>query len=192
MGAVGVRNRPLGHAVGLLLLLTAGVGCTAPEPAAAPRTVPAPSATATPAVVDSPPLCDAPAPAEVDEFRFNRDAARRDQLVGVDPTTYLGGIASFDELDAGGLAQLLESRFVDPYDRQNAAPPVWQIFRFLCAHPEVRAAGYVVSTDREDYRTSIESIYAQRVDAGLSTDATAFCTEADAVVLDGHLECFWD
>ncbi|MET8082609.1 hypothetical protein [Micromonospora sp. NPDC005237] len=143
-------------------------------------------------MVERPPLCDGPTPAEVDEFRFNRDAGRRDLLVGIEPTTYQGGIASFDDLDAGGLAELLGSRFVDPYDRQNAAPTVWEIFRFLCAHPEVRAAGYVVSADRDDYRTSIESIYASRVDAALSADAAAFCTEADAVVLDGQLECFWD
>ncbi|TNH28330.1 hypothetical protein FHG89_15300 [Micromonospora orduensis] len=178
----------------LLPLLASATGCAAADPAVAPRADTAPSAAgATPsAPAERPRLCGAPPPAEADEFRFNRDAARRDPLVGVTPAGYTGGIASFDDLDVGELAELLELRFVDPYDRQNAAPTVWEIFRFLCAHPDVRAAGYVVSLDREDYRTSIESIYAGRIDAALSADATAFCATAEAITVENHLECFWD
>jgi hypothetical protein len=114
---------------------------------------------------------------------FNKDAARRDRILGagldVVPAGYRGGIARFDELDAAGLALLLDEKFIDPHDRQNAAPSVWEIFRFLCAHPNVRAAGYVVDVKRADYRTSIEAIYASEIDAGLRTDARTFCVHAE-------------
>lgn len=112
-------------------------------------------------------------------------------MLGADGAGYGGGIAAFDELDAAGLAWLLDEKFIDPHDRQNAAPSVWEIFRFLCAHPTVRAAGYVVDVKRPDYRTSIEAIYASEIDADLRTDARTFCVDAETT-FEGRLECFWD
>lgn len=138
-----------------------------------------------------PTLCKAPRPARRSPFPFNKDAARRDSMLGADGAGYGGGIAAFDELDAAGLAWLLDEKFIDPHDRQNAAPSVWEIFRFLCAHPTVRAAGYVVDVKRPDYRTSIEAIYASEIDADLRTDARAFCVDAETT-FEGRLECFWD
>jgi hypothetical protein len=55
-----------------------------------------------------------------------------------------------------------------------ACPKSREIFRFRCAHPNVRAAGYVVSVERADYRASIEAIYASEIDADLRTDARTF------------------
>lgn len=188
------------------VLLLAVSGCGAPDAAqdkpsslamSATPAAPGASVTSTPASVaaESPTLCGAPRPAQLGPFPFSKDAARRDSLVGVglspDGSRYLGDIAWFDELDAQGLAALIEGRFIDPYDRQNASPTVWQIFRFLCGHPQVRAAGYVVSLDRPDYRTSIETIYAANIDAALRADAQTFCVDAETV-FEEHLECFWD
>lgn len=52
--------------------------------------------------------------------------------------------------------------------------------------------GYVISMDRPDYRTSLETVYAEKIDASLRADAMTFCVDADAVTFDDHLECFWD
>jgi hypothetical protein len=52
--------------------------------------------------------------------------------------------------------------------------------------------GYAVSPDREDYRVSLESVYATEIDDALRSDALDFCVDADAVETGDHLECFWD
>lgn len=191
--------------VGASVALTL-IGCDMPHagPGGAPSPAPAathsvagipPAAGPTSAAGTKPTLCEAPRPAQQSPFPFNKDAARRDSMIGAgrdtDRAGYAGGIAYFDDLDAAGLAWLLNEKFIDPHDYQNAAPSVWEIFRFLCAHPNVRAAGYVVSLEREDYRTSIETIYASEIDADLRTDARTFCVDAETT-FEGHLECFWD
>jgi hypothetical protein len=153
------------------------------------------SVSSAPTEADNPPLCEAPRPAELVPFPFNKAATRRDLLVGAggdpDRPGYTGGTASFYDVDAEILATLIEEKFIDPYERQNEAPAVWNIFRFLCTHPNVRAAGYVVSIDRPDYRTSIDDIYAPQIDAALRADAQQFCVDAEAT-FEGQLECFWD
>jgi hypothetical protein len=146
--------------------------------------------------VAHPALCDGGEPARQVPFPFNKDATHRDGMLhfysGSDSQRYVGGSANFDGLDAIALATLIEARFIDPYDRQNAAPTVWEIFGFLCRHPQVRAMGYVISPDRPDYRTSLETVYAPKIDAELRSDAAKFCIDADEAIFDGHLECFWD
>lgn len=144
-------------------------------------------------VVARPALCDGREPAPRDPFPFNRDVARRDGVLHFYlGEKYVGGSKFFDNVDSATLAALIETKFIDPYDRQNAAPTAWEIFQFLCRHPEARAMGYVISVDRPDYRTSLETVYADQIDAGLRADASKFCRDADAVALDDHLECFWD
>jgi len=184
-------TRVRGTAATLIMIILC-TGCTGTG-IATTRTLPA-SAVASGAPQLPRAQCGGPRPAGVDPFPFNRAASERDRVVGIsDAGDYeAGGVAHFDGLDATGLAVLLEERFVDPDDRQNASPTVWEIFRFLCSHPTVRAAGYVVSPDREDYRTSIEAIKAPAIDAHLRADARAFCTDTDGLELGDSLECFWD
>ena len=162
--------------------------------AAASSSGPAAPREATPTVAN-PALCASREPAPRDPFPFNRDAARRDGMLHFyDPggERYAGGAAHFDDLDSTGLAALLEARFIDPHEGQNAAPTAWEIFQFLCRHPQARAMGYVISIERPDYRTSLETVYAEQIDADLRTDAGKFCVDADEVTTDDHLECFWD
>ncbi|MGS2614221.1 hypothetical protein ACVCAH_06775 [Micromonospora sp. LZ34] len=196
-----MRTARIATGLGLVIALAGCGGPGSSADRAAAGSAPASTATGTPAGASPPAppsagpprLCAAPAPAQRRDFPYDRDSERRDSLIGIDPADpYTGGIASFGDLDAADLAALIEARFADPYERQNAAPTVWQIFRFLCEHPQVRAAGYVVSPDRPDYRTSLESIYAPRIDADLRAAAERFCVDAEAVTLDGGLECFWD
>jgi hypothetical protein len=141
-----------------------------------------------------PTLCDSRKPESRDPFPFNRDAARRDGMLHFYlGDEYSGGTRYFNGLDSTGLAALIKARFIDPDGRQNAAPTAWgEIFQFLCSHPQVRTMGYVVSVDRPDYRTSLETVYSEHIDAALRSDAEKFCVDAEAVVTDDHLECFWD
>ncbi|MGA5298889.1 hypothetical protein ACPCHT_03125 [Nucisporomicrobium flavum] len=178
---------------GALLALT---GCAAPVSGSVLPTSAASSASPDPVPAGRPALCDSRKPAPRDPFPYNRDAARRDAMLHFYDLggggRYVGGAAHFDNLDAAGLAALIQSRYIDPDEQQNAAPPVWDIFRFLCRHPQVRAMGYVISPDRPDYRASLETVYAQEIDPRLRKDALTFCADADAVETGDHLECFWD
>ena len=144
-----------------------------------------------------PKLCGAPRPAERDPFPYNRDAARRDRIVDAgrvagETQGYDSDYAGFEDLDAAGLATLIEADFIDPHERHNAAPSVWDILQFLCRHADVRANGYVIGLGRPDYRTSIDDISALTITPALRADAEKFCVDADESVLDQHLECFWD
>jgi hypothetical protein len=169
------------------------------EPAVGPAAVAA-ATTRTPVRTSAPArpaLCDAERPAARDPFPFNRDAARRDRLLPFldllgNGETFTGGAGSFGPLDAAELTALLEGKWLDPDDRQNAAPSAWDIFQFVCDHPGTYAQGYAVSPDREDYRVSLETIWAPQIDGALRADATKFCADADAIETSDHLECFWD
>jgi hypothetical protein len=168
----------------VLALAVSGCGSLVPDRTAG-------TTSAAPIKAAPPALCRASQPARLEPFPFNRDAAGRDRMVRAVPN-YVGGIAYFRDLDARTLASLIESRFIDPYDQQNLAPTTWQMFQFLCQHPRVRAMGYVVSLEREDYRMSITTVYSTGIDSALRADAEKFCVDADEVVVDGELECFWD
>ncbi|GLY94977.1 hypothetical protein [Actinoplanes sp. NBRC 103695] len=183
------------------LLLLPLAACVVPSPVALPSSPhsadPAGSgAPPTAPVTYRPALCDAARPASHDPFPYNRDAARRDGMLqfspGPRPDYSVGGTASFENLDAGTLAILIEDRYIDPDGAQNLSPEAWDIFQFLCGHPDVRAAGYTVAVDREDYRVSIEAVYAEEITSELRADAESFCAKADEVEVDEHLECFWD
>ncbi|SNS76341.1 hypothetical protein SAMN05421812_101695 [Asanoa hainanensis] len=180
-------------------LVAALAGCAGPGDPRPPvqAQVPDPTAAAAPPAatptVALPTLCGSPEPAPRDPFPYNRDAGRRDSMLHISGSAaYTGGIAYFEDLDVTGLAALFEARFVDPFDQQNAAPTAWQILQFLCDHPQVRTAGYAVSGDRDDYRTSLETVYAVAIDANLRAAAETFCVDADAVETGDHLECYWD
>ncbi|BCJ48202.1 hypothetical protein GCM10010168_25620 [Actinoplanes ianthinogenes] len=194
------------------LALSAGVAVACGLAAVAATSVIGPSApSADPAVVAAattaaaapttapvrPALCDAKRPPARDPFPFNKDAASRDRLLDFidllgNGETFTGGAGSFGPLDAAGLAALFEGRWLDPDDRQNAAPSAWDIFQFVCAHPGAFAQGYAVSPDRDDYRVSLETVWAPQIDEPLRAAALEFCVDADAVETSDHLECFWD
>jgi hypothetical protein len=164
------------------------------EPAASASAVAAIRAAASAEAAPRPALCDAPRPVAVDPFPYNRAWTERDTIVSVkDPSEYRrGGVAQFEALDRTRLAVLLERRFINPDDRQNASPTMWEMFRFICDHPRVLAHGYVVEATREDYRTSIDTLYSPTIDGRLRTDARRFCTDTDGLELGSSLECWWD
>ncbi|MFD1374096.1 hypothetical protein [Actinoplanes sichuanensis] len=144
-----------------------------------------------------PALCDAERPVARDPFPYNRDAAARDRLLPFldllgNGETFTGGAGFFGPMDAAGLAELLDGEWLDPDDRQNLAPSAWDIFQFVCDHPGTHAQGYAISPDREDYRISLETIWAPEIDDALRADALAFCVGTEALETTDELECFWD
>ena len=105
---------------------------------------------------------------------------------------YVGGAASFYGIDVDTVAELLTDRYVDPYEYQNEAPTIWEIFKFMCRFPEVQASGYVISIDRPDYRTSLDDISVDVSTTSQQNEVLTFCADAETDMQDGGLECFWD
>ncbi len=104
-------------------------------------------------------LCGEPRPAPGDplEFDFNRDAATRDHLAGVDVEWGVDDLGGTAEISVGRdtVDRLLQERFLSPDEYHNEGPTAWDIFRFMCDHPGASAVGYVVSPERPDYRTTL-------------------------------------
>ena len=174
----------------VLACALAVAGCTAPptEPPVPPPPPPA-------AAASRPAPCGAQLPEQRDPFPYNRDWRRRDDRLFGDAGMgrYAdGGAATFEDLDATGLAALIEDRFVDPHEGFNTSPTSWEVLQFLCRHPGVRIMGQAISPDREDYRLLLTSVYAAEADAALRAESSTFCAGADEVELDSHFECFWD
>ncbi|MBB4742484.1 hypothetical protein BJY16_005943 [Actinoplanes octamycinicus] len=181
-------------ACGLAAVALVSAGEPAPPVAAAPTSAAPASPVGSPA---RPALCDAERPRPRDPFPYNQDAARRDSLLPFldllgNGETFTGGAGYFGPVDAAGLAVLFEGGWLDPDDRQNAAPSAWDIFQFVCDHPGTTAQGYAVTPDREDYRISLETVWAPEIDDELRAAAEEFCVDAEAVETSDHLECFWD
>jgi hypothetical protein len=138
-------------------------------------------------------------PAQRDPFPFSRDYGRRDALLQAaqhgsaanGDMAYVGGTADFYSIDVSAVAELITSRYLDPYDNQNASPTAWEIFQFMSRHPTVEASGYVVSIDRADFRATLDDIDAEHLTPELRTAALAFCIDAETEI-DSSLECFWD
>ncbi len=128
-----------------------------------------------------------------DSFVFNRDHARRDAIL--QPYRRTGGLHSvfdskadifvFHELPVSAVGQLLEERFMDPQDRQNAAPTAGEFFAFLKRHPQVKAHGYAVGIQREDYRVTIEGVsYRGPVSEALRREVENMFAAADECHVD--------
>ena len=67
-------------------------------------------------------------------------------------------ILYYDELTAAGLHALLKKKYADPDERQNSAPDIATIFRFLQEHPNFTCHGYIVTPKRSDCRVSVEGV----------------------------------
>ena len=176
-----------------LVLALAGCGSDdvdRPEPAAgsskATPTAPAPTALPTSSIT-----CSSPEPSGSFTYSTDRDElAALAELVG-DP---IGSPNTFDDVDAAELAVLIERRFIDPGGDTNGSPSMWEFHEFLCAHPEVRAIGFIAGSLPEDTEAiaSLETVYADTISDELRDDARAFCRTTELKTLRGHLECFWD
>jgi hypothetical protein len=180
-------------AVSAVVLLAGACAASGVDAGASRSAGPAASVTS-PAVSTSmpstrPELCSAARPETVAPFPFNRDTARRRQIIRLGEVH--GGSAGFGNATAADVAALLEEKFLDPAERQNESPDAWQIFQFLCRHDTVRAFGYAVTEDRSDYRVALDAIEGPIVDTSTLVDARKLCVDAEADFTEG-VDCFWD
>lgn len=131
------------------------------------------------------------------KFAFNRDFSRRDAILGIEVdwnSNRTGGIARFSNLESGMLLKLFEEGFIDPNDKQNAAPTVRAFLEFMKQNPKVLAHGYAVSPKRDDYRVTIEglTVPASDVTPQLEKRFIEFCKGTDELTLKGGLRSWWD
>ncbi len=129
------------------------------------------------------------------DFEFNMNVAERDRLLGLpDGADASGDITRFDEVDAATLEKLLRGRWADPRDRQNAAPSIAEVFRFMKRWPQVRACGYAVSSKRDDYRVSLEGVFVESggVSRELRSEFLKLAEDADELTTDRGLSAWWD
>lgn len=188
-----------------LVVVSCGAGNAASEPNAPPTsdvvsttepaiTVAITTTSRQPSTTVEDSLCGKPIPAPLDPFPYNRDYEVRDELVDLDISWGVGDIGGTMsiEVDAAVVESLLKRGFLDPHGRQNLGASAWEIFQFMCDHPTSFAMGYVVSPDREDYRVTLDSIFAI---GDIDTDRLReLCKDADeAEVLPGEGGgCWWD
>lgn len=89
-----------------------------------------------------------------------RDLVLKGFYVG---NAYVGGTKRFSKLPLSLVELMIEEGHISPEDKQNNAPSVKELVAFAKQMRDkgydFYFSGYVVSPDREDYRTSIDTIY---------------------------------
>lgn len=132
-------------------------------------------------------------------MKFNRDSARRAEIIGIADGTGFGGVKGFKGLSVEALNALVAEGFVDVEERQNSSPSVGEFLAFMREWPEVKAHGYVVSPDRDDYRVSLEGVECDltvvaenRRDALRQAFCTAFHLADEFVASTNTLFAWWD
>ena len=101
----------------------------------------------------------------INSNELNIDFKRREEIIfgrSIIWDDELGGCEFFEDLTLDKLGQLLEENFAEPQQTQNNSPTIQEFYEFGQKSQnlgyEPFFIGYVVSPDREDYRTSIEGI----------------------------------
>lgn len=89
---------------------------------------------------------------------MNMNYRLRDKIVF--PKNYIPkyDIQRFDRLDLKHLHLLIDLDFIELDEYQNYAPTTQEIFNFMKKYPQYMAHGYVVTIDRDDYRTTLEGV----------------------------------
>lgn len=89
---------------------------------------------------------------------LNKNQWLRDEILGIKPEHYMGGIARYSDVSLDVLEKLVELGFVNLLQTHNDSPTISQILDFMYDHSGFKAHGYVVDIKRPDYRVSIEGI----------------------------------
>jgi hypothetical protein len=117
----------------------------------------------------------------INSNELNIDFKRREEIIfgrSIIWDDELGDCEFFEDLTLDKLAQLLEENFAEPQQTQNNSPTIQEFYEFGQKSQnlgyEPFFIGYVVSPDREDYRTSIEgiqmSLEAETIDSRIYAD----------------------
>ena len=127
---------------------------------------------------------------------LNKDQTLRDKLLDsyFGDKEYRGGIRNFDNLDVVALTTMLDMKFADPDECQNCSPSIRDFHNFMIIHPNVTAHGYVVCSERPDYRLTIEGLFCEgELTDKLIADFIKFCNGCDELTVnDNTLRSWWD
>ena len=124
---------------------------------------------------------------------MNKDFKRRDEILGIANKKYMGGIIHFEAIDVQTLKLLIDEDFIELDEAQNCSPTTKQFYEFMCEHPQVKAEGYAVSPERDDYRVTIEGLNChENTTKELKTQFTEFCNDADEFQITPFLRSWWD
>lgn len=90
-----------------------------------------------------------------------RDTIIKNNCLKID-SDYKFGIKRFRCLSLNGLEQLIDNQFIELDEQHNSAPTIKELYeigkKFAQAGYKLQYSGYVVSINRDDYRTSIDEI----------------------------------
>ena len=131
-------------------------------------------------------------------FGLNANEKRRLEILNIKNPKYLGGVERIQSITLKQLKTLVEEEFIDLDESQNYSPTVEEFLSFMETYPKIRAHGYIVSPEREDYRISIEGLqgtydknYLNDVD--MLIDFVDLCMGADDLqITNGKLYSWWD
>lgn len=126
---------------------------------------------------------------------LNKDQHTRDVILGIEHQKYIGGLTNFINLDLEKLEKLIKENFINLDQKQNNSPPVQEFYEFMKKNPCVKAHGYAVSSDRSDYRVSIEGLHyvESNISGDLQLEFAKFCRTADSFTCTSEkLYSWWD
>lgn len=124
---------------------------------------------------------------------MSKNDSRRVELLGIKGKYLSGGTESFDNLDVDTLRLLIEEGYADPEMNQNDSHTTNEFYEFMLKHPDIKAHGYAVSPDRDDYRMTIEGLSGEPTnDMETVADFIKLCRWADACSIEDGLYSWWD
>jgi len=87
---------------------------------------------------------------------LNADEARRNEILTGYP--HPQHFIEFKNLNLEQLEQLVAENFIHLQEQQNNSPTTEEFLAFMRRFPEVKAHGYALPLEREDYSMSIEGL----------------------------------
>ena len=131
---------------------------------------------------------------------MNKNYKKRNQIIFGDEDANLRGvdIRHFKSLDLKQLEDLIQNDFIELRERQNFSPSTAEFLEFMRKYPDVRAHGYAVSHERDDYRVTLEGLqFRGDVSRALLRDFKKLCRGAEGepdscVAKQDRLYAWWD
>jgi len=132
-------------------------------------------------------------------FEYNTDYKKRDQMVLGKIIDWKkeknGGTEPFKDMSLELLNTLIEENFIDPKESQNYSPTTQEFLELMQKFPSLRAHGYVVSPERDDYRVAIEGVDGENFsldDMQVLLEALLHADSLDFSIKDGSIRSWWD
>lgn len=133
-------------------------------------------------------------------YQYNTDQELRDSFLNTPKwkaefdSDYIGGIRHFSKMTYSTLLFMVANGFADPNEYQNCSPTTQDFLEFLQLHPNFTVMGYVVHSDRDDYRLSVDGLEGERLSYQDIVDFANFAHGADEFEIrkDDTARAWWD